>query len=218
MKNVDHYKSIHESSPEYGAGSRHFYFVLPILSFLRTKSIVDFGCGKGVLADQIDDLEHFECDKYDPAIPQYDQIPTNTYDCLVNTDVLEHIPEDELHETLKYFPRLSDNAIVIPHLRKAAQILPSGENAHCTLKSPEEWRGVLRNYYQSVELLPHESDRHALLLCMQHHTDIQPLVPALSLIAEMTNDRALVHSRLTDSFSRRARRAAKLILGTRAIR
>jgi 2-polyprenyl-3-methyl-5-hydroxy-6-metoxy-1,4-benzoquinol methylase len=64
--------------------------------------VLDYGCGKGVLADQLNKLKHISCEKYDPAIPDYDVRPKKVFDCLINTDVLEHIPEDELDGTLKY--------------------------------------------------------------------------------------------------------------------
>jgi len=218
MENIEHYKTIHAEAPEYGAGSRHFNFVLAILVYLRSRTVIDYGCGKGVLAEQLTKIPHLFCEKYDPAIPEYDIKPDQKFDCLINTDVLEHIPEPELDRTLRHFPDLSDQAIVIPHLRKAAQILPNGENAHCTLKSPEQWSDILCGYYPNVELLPHESDRHALLLCSQEDVDLEPLKSSLELIAGRMNDKLLVQARLDDVLMRRIRRSGKLLLGMRALK
>lgn len=204
--------------PEYGAGSRHFNFVFCILVYLKARTAIDYGCGKGVLAEQVSRIPHLECAKYDPAIPEHDLKPEAKFDCLVNTDVLEHIPEGELDATLRDFPEISNQAIVIPHLRKAKQILPNGENAHCTLKSPEQWREVLGKYYKNVVLLPHESERHALLLCTQTQIDYEPLESALQLIADRMSDRMLVQARLDDSLMQRVRRSGKLLLGPRALK
>ena len=218
MRNIDYYRQIHHSNAGYGAGSRHFYFVCSVLIYLESRSVLDFGCGKGVLADQIQQVPHLTCKKYDPAIPGIDAIPTDHFDCLVNTDVLEHIPEPELDETIRHFPKLSDTAIVIPHLRKAAQLLPNGENAHCTLKKPDEWKEILSGYYANVTLLPHESDRHAMLLCNQASIDLEPVKFALQYLAEMVNDPRRISVRLDDPLRVRVRRSIKTILGTRVLR
>lgn len=218
MENIDYYKQIHNSNAKYGAGSRHFYFVFSLLVYLKSRTVIDFGCGKGVLADQIQQIPHLVCKKYDPAIAGIDEIPEEHFDCLVNTDVLEHIPETELDQTIRHFPRLSDTAIVIPHLRKAAQRLPNGENAHCTLKTPNEWAEVLSSHYSHVTLLPHESDRHAMLLCSQGSIDLEPMTSALQYVADMVNDRVQVAVRLDDPFPVRVRRAIKTILGIRTLR
>lgn len=218
MENIRHYKAIHDSNPSYGAGSRHYGFVFPILIYCRSRAVIDYGCGKGVLADQLTKSSHLRCEKYDPAVPGYDIKPLRKFDCLINTDVLEHVPDAELDATLRNFPDLSDNAIVIPHLKKARQVLPNGENAHCTLKSPSEWVEVLGAYYRNVTLLPHESDRHALLLCTQETIDLDPLEAALQKIADFMGDKLVVTARLDDPWFTRVRRSAKLLLGVRALR
>ena len=44
--------------------------------------------------------------KYDPAIPSYNTIPKAKFDCLLNTDVMEHIPPDKVDDVLAGQPDL----------------------------------------------------------------------------------------------------------------
>lgn len=53
---------------------------------------------------------------------------------------MEHIPEDELNETFLTMKRLTMEWLMIIHTGKAAQILPNGENAHCTVKPMWWWQ------------------------------------------------------------------------------
>ncbi|WP_164927159.1 hypothetical protein [Chlorobaculum tepidum] len=98
-----------------------------------------------------------------------------TFDVVVNTDVLEHVPEAELDCVLRDFRKLSTNAIIIPHLAKATRILPNGENAHCTIKTPSEWAQVFKRHYAHVYELPHHSAVHALFLCGDQERDVTAL-------------------------------------------
>ncbi|MEP2618460.1 MAG: hypothetical protein ABJH25_10560 [Marinomonas sp.] len=168
-KNVKYYQAIH-SNRVWGDSSygKHGEYILSILSSIEKRdSAIDFGCGQSPLASKIleadDGIKLF--DRYDPSIENISSIPQENYDILINTDVLEHIPEDELKTVLKTMSSVSDKAIIIIHLAKAKLILPNGENAHCTIKKPKEWRSLLFDFYHEVEFYQHESLVHAIFIC-----------------------------------------------------
>jgi hypothetical protein len=91
--------------------------------------------------------------RYDPAIPGIDRIPTDKIDFIINTDVLEHIPIEHLDETLKDIASLSSSVFFNISLRLAHEILPNGENAHCTVYPADWWKNKLEKHFKNVNLI-----------------------------------------------------------------
>lgn len=126
-----------------------------MIDYLQPKSILDYGCGKGTLIDGIQKrYPSIQCYKYDPSITEYDTIPVQYADMVLNTDVLEHIPVEDIDEVLKNISSISQQVYFNLHHSRAATILPNGENAHCTVRSPNWYRRKLKQYFSHVELLP----------------------------------------------------------------
>ena len=119
------------------------------------RSVLDYGCGKGLQYTAIfqaeDDpndmftitglwgLEQLYC--YDPCYAPFSRLPNGRFDGVICTDVLEHCSEadmawivDELFSYATAF--LYANIACYP----AGKTLPNGENAHCTIQPPEWWR------------------------------------------------------------------------------
>lgn len=211
--NIEQYKSIHQNVAGYGAGSRHFEYVQLILRCCQFSDILDFGCGKGVLADQITESGAATCVKYDPARPGIDALPNRRFDAVVNTDVLEHVPESELDDVLNKFVGLSNSAIIIPHLAKARVILPNGENAHCTIKTPEEWLAIFKIHYKYVFRLAHHSPKHALFLCSQDEKSVECLEASVEYLVRQKSQPNEVRAFTDAPFMTRAKTAAALLAG-----
>lgn len=216
--NVELYRRVHESNERYGAGSRHFDYVQLVLTCMRYCDVLDYGCGKGVLVNQLIERKIASCTKYDPAIPGVDRLPARTFDVVINTDVLEHVPEGELDSVLERLTSLSPNGIIIPHLGKAREILPNGENAHCTIKTPEEWGEILAQHYEYVVRLPHDSRMHALFLCTQEVQSTDCLVLALNHLVRSKPDPDEVRVTLEAPLGVRLKLAVKLLFGQGVVR
>jgi hypothetical protein len=78
---------------------------------------------------------------YDPAYAPFSALPTGQFDGVVCTDVLEHCPEEDIDWILGElfaFARLFvfANVACFPALKT----LPSGANAHCTVKPAQWWQ------------------------------------------------------------------------------
>lgn len=137
--------------------------LLPVISelinHLRAKSVLDYGCGKGglvrVLQEKFPDIK--VCG-YDPAVKEFEKFPSEKFDLIVNIDVLEHIPEDELTETIERMKSLSENIFFHLHHGEVAAVLPNGENAHCTVWTPEEYWRFFKKFFSESTVLP--SDKH----------------------------------------------------------
>ncbi len=155
-KNIQQYEELHRNNPSYGSTSLKFIDeVSAMIDYLNPKSILDYGCGKGTLIDELQKrYPQIKCHKYDPSIPEYDTIPVSQADMVLNTDVLEHIPVDDIDEVLHSISSITQNVYFNLHHGRAAHVLPNGENAHCTVRSPNWYRKKLKQYFNHVELLP----------------------------------------------------------------
>ncbi len=148
---IDQYKQLHLEK-RYGATSlRLAPDLLPHIFERKPISIIDYGCGQSQLANFIIYCGIQKVCQYDPAIEIYSKKPSGTFDLLINIDVLEHIPEDELDSIIRDMRSYSDFAIFIIDVRPAKTILPNGMNAHVTVRPVEWWRKKLEKYYETVE-------------------------------------------------------------------
>jgi hypothetical protein len=168
-----------------------------------------------VIADRVEAQPGASCVRYDPAIPEFSAFPSGRFDVVLNTDVLEHIPEPHLPEVLAQIASLADHAIIIPHLNLARTVLPDGSNAHCTLKTPDEWAEILGQYYTTVVILPHHSDDHALLWCSTAGNDphVDVLADVLGWYRHSIPTGREVRVDLCAPLRQRLHGAAKLVLG-----
>ena len=90
---------------------------------------------------------------YDPAVAEFSTMPVKKVDLVINTDVLEHIPEDELPETVQRIASLSQNVFFQLHHGAAVVTLPNGENAHCTIWTPQQYAELFSRYFSTINFL-----------------------------------------------------------------
>ncbi len=151
---IEQYKILHEKDADFGTSSPSLYKeVRKIIKKVKPHTILDYGCGKGLLSDKIEKELKIKCYKYDIAIPEYSKLPEDKIDMIICTDVLEHIPLEYLPEVLEKISSISQNAFFNISCRKAGQILPNGENAHCTIYPPRWWQHTLSQYFGKVDEL-----------------------------------------------------------------
>ena len=150
MKNVNLYKQLHKINPSYGGGGREFLPALnEIINFLKPKSILDYGCGKGglvkALAEKYPSIKVYG---YDPAVEEFEKMPTDKVDFVICTDVLEHIPEDELPDTLSRIASLSQNVFFICIMEKRRQLCPMAKTRIVQFIRPRSTRNYLKNIFR----------------------------------------------------------------------
>jgi len=122
-------------------------------------TILDYGCGKGqqywprTTKDPDEGIEYPDIKSYwgvqaircyDPAYQPHMQLPAGKFDGVICTDVLEHCPEEDipwiLEELFGYATKfVFANVACFP----ARKRLPSGGNAHCTIKPVRWWEEQL---------------------------------------------------------------------------
>lgn len=155
-KNIEQYKQLHSKVESYGTTSvSYINEVCLIIDFLKPKSILDYGCGKGTLINKLKSLyPNVEIIGYDPAIPGIDKLPENIkVDLIINTDVLEHIPEDEIDSTIYKIKSISDNVYFNLHHALACALLPDGTNAHCTVRNKYWYNAKFSEYFPVITFL-----------------------------------------------------------------
>lgn len=148
---IEQYRQIH-ATKTYGRSSeiligvvqRHIYDLPPV------RSILDFGCGRSRLVDWLAKIHDARAFRYDPAIPEFSKMPTEKIDLVLCTDVMEHIPEENLPNVIGAIRDLSPNAYFNISCRSATEILPNGENAHCTVRPPRWWADHLRQTFPNL--------------------------------------------------------------------
>lgn len=127
-------------------------------------SALDYGCGKGahygdliaVLGGQtIEQALGFEVAKYDPAWPPFSTVPAGAFDLVWCTDVLEHIPEEDMGWVMGVLWGYATKGLFITVGNfPSKKSFSDGTNTHVTVKPIEWWDEVIgRDRPAGVDLL-----------------------------------------------------------------
>lgn len=140
MRFLEAYRELHGHGLFKGLSlEKHIPKITELLKENDCKSVLDYGCGKAFLHLRGETKEWGDVSLYDPGVKEYEKLPEGQFDAVICTDVLEHIPEDELDETLQIIFGKSNKLVFLSISTKPAKkFLPNGENAHVTIK-PEDW-------------------------------------------------------------------------------
>ncbi len=165
---IELYRTMHEKgSPETGLPPEKTFGGLSLRSHVSrigdlvrrsgARTILDYGSGK---ADLYDDCpgeapgSRYKAMKawgdvrvtcYDPAYEPFAGPIEEKYDGVICTDVLEHIPEEDIAWFLdKLFRHARKFVYAVAACYPARKILPDGENAHCTVQAAEWWRDQMK--------------------------------------------------------------------------
>jgi len=139
---------LHENNAEYGVSVlKHLKTINNIYIKCECNSLLDYGCGKGLLAKNVP----FPIWEYDPAITGKDN-PPRPADLVVCVDVLEHIEPEYLDSVLKDIKRciLKVGYLVI-FAKPATKTLPDGRNTHLIVEGKEWWKKRLSQYFDIPE-------------------------------------------------------------------
>lgn len=129
-----------------GSLEKHVREIDKLIVEYKCNTILDYGCGKARFWNKIKEncLSTKVVTLYDPYYEPYSKKPEGVYDMVICTDVLEHIPQDDvgrvIHDLLNYTGKVLFLSIATyPAEKKFA----NGENVHVTIKPKEWWESML---------------------------------------------------------------------------
>jgi len=165
---IKKYKVFHENGIKNQPGFSTFLgysltkWILKIQEIIKTNncnSLLDFGCGKAFLYKnkfKIGDKEFSNLSDfwnlkniylYDPGLEEYSDYPKGKYDGIICTDVVEHIPEDDVLNFIDELFKLSNKFIfVVIATMPASKYFDDGKNIHLSLKDQEEWKKIFLEF------------------------------------------------------------------------
>lgn len=123
--------------------------IYEIVKKTNSKFLLDYGSGKGkqYSIHKLDEYWGVTVECYDPYVKEFSTLPDKTYDGVVCTDVLEHIPEENLDLVLNnIFSRATKFVYFCIHVGKATKKFSNGENVHVTIRPPEYWKDKIQQY------------------------------------------------------------------------
>ena len=147
---------------------RHVSSIQKLAQATRSKSVLDFGSGKGeqyvedlrtkdgeVIASSLHEywgVDEIAC--YDPGVRDDTSMLARCYDGVVATNVLDHLPEEDLPWILDQVFSMATKFVYANMSEYAANAwLPNGENARVTRRPVEWWVDLFRSvshYYPNI--------------------------------------------------------------------
>jgi len=126
---------------------------------VRAKSMLDYGCGRGdayrsphKLHHQLG-IERANVALYDPAFRRDDVLPTGKFDLVLCSDVLEHVPEDQVDEVIARLFSYARYAVwASVCCRPAKKTFPDGTNMHVTVQPYEWWRRKFQTWADATNI------------------------------------------------------------------
>ncbi len=157
----DHYRNqqteLHHKHDLYGAKSMVFAPVVAILiNEMNIQTMLDYGCGKGRLAQSLKINHDIKCTQYDPAIAEFSETPS-PQELVCCIDVLEHIEPEYLDNVLHHLKALTRRVgFLTIHTGPAKKILSDGRNAHLIQEPIEWWFPIIKQHFTIIKsyLLP----------------------------------------------------------------
>jgi hypothetical protein len=139
---LEELKKLH-SKKTFGLGKTIPKFLKKLLAETNIKSMLDFGCGKGMPFTERNSSD-FKVYNYDPVTSPI-ELPTSV-DLVYSSDVLEHIEPIELDNVLTQLFTIGQKYqyhLIACHPAKKS--LSDGRNAHLIIETPDWWRTKIQN-------------------------------------------------------------------------
>ena len=145
---------LHKSDPTYGTkAAKHAPAVANFVVTTQAASLLDYGCGKGMLKPALQELcPSLDIREYDPAIAGKSVRP-DPADVVVCLDVMEHIEPETLQDVLSDIRSVTKRyAIFTVAVKEAKKVLADGRNAHLIVQPKTWWAEQFAPHFNTVDL------------------------------------------------------------------
>ena len=147
-------EELHKSNPLYGTkAAKHEPAVANFVTTTRAASLLDYGCGKGMLKPALQALcPSLDIREYDPAIAGKSARP-DPAEVVVCLDVMEHIEPEALQEVLSDIRSVTKRyAIFTVAVKEAKKVLADGRNAHLIVQLKILWAEQFAPHFDTIDL------------------------------------------------------------------
>lgn len=186
---IEAYKDLHTQETKFKGSSLNPYVISigKLILEYNCKTLLDYGCGKALgYSDKCEEIqlkkpvqEIWNIDSYtlyDPAYPKYNTLPTGTYDIVICTDVLEHIPEQDLDWVIERILNYSTKIVFLnictaPALKHFKKGKFKGKNLHISVFEDKWWIkkiGKIWNNHKDIKIyLTLSDEKNKLPICFK---------------------------------------------------
>lgn len=191
---LDFYKQMHDEGVEESAAKDTFSGVSlgphvdaigSLLQQFNSKSLLDYGAGKARFYDaklfrgrdgQPATLQTYwgleRMYLYDPGYEPFSRLPDGAFDVVICTDVMEHIPEEDLPWVIdELFGYTRQFMYVCVATYPARKTFPNGENVHVTLRDRKWWIDLFDSRRKALG-----SSAHYFIIFFESATAPEPVV------------------------------------------
>jgi len=158
----------HDGKPWGGTGEKWVEWVLPLLNDipLQEISILDFGCGRGTFKPAIEEMHPgVRVTEYDPGVRGKDVLEMVPVDYVVCTDVMEHVEQKYVVDTLRTINWLAIHGVFFNiDTALSKSFLPDGRNTHITIHPSNYWKHMLSMHIpEMVWTIHEETETHIVI-------------------------------------------------------
>jgi len=163
MKYLAEYQLLHKQKLFKGMSIlNHVPDIAELVSQHGGHHILDYWCGLGW--QYTHERVHRVWDReiptlYDPAVRDYSIKPIGQFDGVICTDVLEHVPENELDAMLREIAGFAKTWVFLSVCCRPSRFIKfsDGTNVHVTIHPFEWWQAYLKPYFNGKTLVLRET-------------------------------------------------------------
>lgn len=163
MRYLDQYRALHAAGKFPGVSIMPFVGdIAELVGEFQSVTLLDYGCGKGLQYSRDKIFKAWGNHPpalYDPGVEAFAVKPTGQFDGVISTDMLEHVPLDELDAVVREIAGYAKQWVLLSVCCRPAKSLrfPDGKNIHVTIRPIEWWNGYLEPYFSDVRLVLRET-------------------------------------------------------------
>lgn len=148
------YKSF-QAKGQFSGGSLapHIKEITGLIKQCECKTLLDYGCGKAREHKKNKLIDNVTL--YDAYCEPYTKKPEGTFDMVICTDVLEHIPMNEVGKIIAELMNYTNKVLFLSICTKPAKkTFRNGVNVHLTIQ-PESWWEQLLSTIKNIKIVRH---------------------------------------------------------------